>query len=174
MCLNNEAGNSTSQINIRPPEARDGNNVYELIANSPPLDINSRYCNLLQCHHFSETSALADDPEGIAGFVSGYLVPDKPGTLFIWQVAVARRARGQGLAARLIQHILRRPACDNVQFIRTTITADNKPSWRLFEKLAINLNAFTESRVLFDEETHFQGHHGSEHLFIIGPINQNQ
>lgn len=156
---------------IRTPESTDGLSVHELIANCPPLDTNSLYCNLLQCLHFSDTSALAEDAQGVTGFVSGYLIPDEPETLFVWQVAVDARGRGQGLAGRLIQDILRRPHCSEVRYIKTTITPENTASWRLFEKLARQLEAETSSHVLFDEGAHFGGRHASEHQFIIGPFN---
>ena len=34
---------------LRPPTAEDASRVARLIASSPPLDVNSVYCNLLQC-----------------------------------------------------------------------------------------------------------------------------
>ena len=40
------------QLVFRQPTAEDGYPLNKLVENSPPLDPNSVYCNLLQCTHF--------------------------------------------------------------------------------------------------------------------------
>ena len=103
-----------NDVVIRPPCVTDGASVNALIARCPPLDRNSLYCNLLQCAHFSATSALAEQEGKVIGFASGYRLPDEPETLFIWQVAVDRIARGRALGKHLIFDILSRPVCTGV------------------------------------------------------------
>ncbi len=157
-------------IELQIPTAEDGMAVHELVQQCPPLDTNSAYCNLLQCSHFADTSVAAVLEGQLVGFISGYIVPGKPDTLFIWQVAVSDKARGQGLASKMIQHILQRPNCSQVQYIDTTITESNAASWALFESAAKKLNATLTRSVMFDEQTHFKGQHDSEWLVHIGPI----
>lgn len=128
------------------------------------------YCNLLQCTHFADTSVLTEVDGEVSGFVSGYLIPERSDTLFVWQVAVSKSARGQGLGRHMIMEILRRPAHQHVKYIETSITPDNEASWALFRGLARILNAPIDSRLLFDEHTHFQGRHASESLVRIGPF----
>jgi len=128
------------------------------------------YCNLLQCTHFGATSALAEAEGDAVGFVSGYSPPPHPDALFVWQVAVDERARGHGLAKRLIMDILERPGNEHLHYIRTTITAQNEASWAMFHGLARKLDAPTEEQVLFDQDEHFGGEHKSEHELIIGPF----
>jgi L-2,4-diaminobutyric acid acetyltransferase len=159
-----------TEIALRSPRAEDGAAVYQLIANCPPLDTNSMYCNLLQCAHFSATSVAAEADGEIVGFISGYIQPDKPDTLFIWQVAVGEKARGQGLAGRMLKEILARPACEAVRFIETTITPDNQASWALFESLTKKLNTELNRSVMFDRQQHFAGQHETEMLARIGPV----
>ncbi|WP_297812105.1 diaminobutyrate acetyltransferase [uncultured Methylophaga sp.] len=166
----NLAQAEAAPINLRAPAAEDGAAVYELIAQCPPLDTNSMYCNLLQCTHFSATSVAAELNDEIVGFISGYIQPDQPDTLFIWQVAVGEKARGQGLAGRMLRDILARTACDEVKFIETTITPDNRASWALFESLAKKLDAELNHSVMFDRQQHFAGQHETEMLVRIGPI----
>lgn len=166
----NLAQADAAPINLRAPAAEDGAAVYELIAQCPPLDTNSMYCNLLQCTHFSATSVAAELNDDIVGFISGYIQPDQPDTLFIWQVAVGEKARGQGLAGRMLKDILARTACDEVKFIETTITPDNRASWALFESLAKKLDAELNHSVMFDRQQHFAGQHETEMLVRIGPI----
>jgi len=166
----NLAQADAAPITLRAPTAEDGAAVYELIAQCPPLDTNSMYCNLLQSSHFSETSVAAELDENIVGFISGYVLPKQPDTLFIWQVAVGEKARGQGLAGRMLRDILDRPATEKVAFIETTITSDNRPSWALFESLANKLSAELNHSVMFDRQQHFADQHDTEMLVRIGPI----
>ena len=160
----------SSEPVIRTPKPEDGVSVYRLVAQCPPLDPNSVYCNLLQCSHFADTSVAAESREGLVGFVSGYLVPDRTDTLFIWQVAVAAAARGQGLAMRMLRHILERSQCARVSYLETTITTSNSASWALFESLANKLKADLDSSLLFERKQHFDGDHESEMLVRIGPF----
>ena len=157
-------------ICIRPPVSTEGQAVNQLVYSIPELDSNSTYCNLLQCSHFAATSAIACEQSRVLGFVSGYRLPERPEVLFIWQVAVSPQARGQKLASRMLQHLLMRPQNLDVQFIETTITADNDASWALFNSIARHYQCTGERSVMFDKDSHFAGQHDSEFLFRIGPF----
>jgi diaminobutyrate-2-oxoglutarate transaminase len=161
-------------LQFRKPGSEDGALVHALIEQCPPLDTNSMYCNLLQCSHFADTSVAVFHQGSVVGFVSGYLVPARPDTLFVWQVAVSEVARGQGLARRMITHILDRPACAQVTHLETTITADNQASWALFESVARTMNTDLKRSVMFDKRQHFQGGHDTEMLARIGPFAEVQ
>jgi len=163
----------TEEIKIRPPESVHGYTVNQLIKNCPPLDTNSVYANLLQCTHFSSTSAAAFYKGELMGFVSAYQLPEDPKVLFVWQVAVDSRMRGQRLAGRMIENILSRAHLQGITHLHTTITDDNGPSWGLFKSLAKSWEAPLNSQIYFDEKDHFQGHHNSENLVVIGPIKAN-
>ena len=157
-------------VHIRCPSGADGASVWSLIAQTPALDGNSLYCNLLQCTHFAETCAVAESEGEVVGWLSAYVPPGQPDTLFVWQVCVAESARGQGLAHRLLTAILQRPGSAAIRFIQSTITADNSPSWALFEKVARALDAPLQRQPHFDREVHFGGTHATEHLVTIGPF----
>lgn len=161
-------------IDLRTPSADLGAAVAQLIRECPPLDSNSTYCNLLQCSHFAETSVAALRQRELVGFISGYRLPQQPDTLFIWQVAVSEKARGQRLATRMLQHILTRPNSQDIIHLETTITPDNQASWALFKGLAKRLDTPIMSSVLFDKERHFAGAHDSELLVRIGPFQPQQ
>ena len=148
--------------------------VFNLVENCPPLDTNSSYCNLLQASHFAGTSVAAILDGKLVGFISGYIIPDRPDTLFIWQVAVSEQARGLGLASHMLQHILARAHCSNVSFLETTITADNQASWALFTRLAKSLSTELQSAPWMDKQKHFAGLHDSEALVRIGPFNSSR
>jgi len=158
---------------LRRPTPEDGVAVNELVEQCKPLDENSIYCNLLQCSHFSETSALAELNGEVAGFVSGYVVPEEDHSLFVWQVAVAPQARGLKLAKRMVFDILRRPSAKGIKRIKTTITPDNKASHGVFNSIARDLGADIDRDVLFDKEDHFDGQQKTEMLWDIGPFKRS-
>ncbi|MBV1931131.1 MAG: diaminobutyrate acetyltransferase [Porticoccaceae bacterium] len=160
-------------IVLRLPALEDGMAVFRLVENCPPLDINSSYCNLLQCSHFANTSVAAEVRGDVLGFISGYVIPGRPDTLFVWQVAVAEEARGLGLASRMLAHILTRPHCKDIAYLETTITQDNQASRALFKGLAKNLSADFESSGWMDKDVHFDGQHDTEALIRIGPFNSH-
>jgi L-2,4-diaminobutyric acid acetyltransferase len=162
---------NSEKIMFTKPSAVDGMAVNQLVASCPPLDTNSVYCNLLQASHFGETSVAAklDDGE-LVGFVSGYIVPHQADTLFVWQVAVSQKVRGQGLAKKMVSSLLERSSCSDVRYIETSITASNEGSWALFRRLADQLDAPLKESVMFDKQNHFKGQHDTEHLVRIGPF----
>ena len=165
---------NSEKIMFTKPSAVDGMAVNQLVASCPPLDTNSVYCNLLQASHFSDTSVAARFEGGeMIGFVSGYVVPKQLDTLFVWQVAVSEKARGQGLAKRMVSSLLERSSCSGVRYLETSITASNEGSWALFRRLADQLDAPLEESVMFDKQDHFKGRHDTEYLVRIGPFSVN-
>ena len=155
---------------MRRPLPADGPAVTELIAACPPLDTNSRYSTLIQCSHFAEHCIVAEQDGAMMGWISGHRLPSDPATFFIWQVAVAPQARGLGLASRMIDELLARPAQAGVTHLITTVTEDNAASWALFNGLARQRGVTLVRKLLFDRETHFAGHHASEYEARIGPL----
>lgn len=153
---------------LRQPVAEDGAALHNLIKRCPPLDQNSRYCNLLQVSHFSDTAVVAERNGSLCGFVSGYRIPGREDVLFVWQVGVSPEGRGQGLAPKMLRSLLQRHP--DVAYLETTVTPDNQASAAVFEKVADTLDAPLEKSVLFHSEPHFEGQHDEEVLFRIGPF----
>ncbi|RQW64873.1 diaminobutyrate acetyltransferase [Vibrio viridaestus] len=160
-----------SGTTFRKPTRSDGKQIHELISNCPPLDENSAYCNFLQSTHFQDTCLIVEQDGKALGFISAYLKPDEEKTLFIWQVAVHPKARGQGLAFRMLQQLLIRDELRNVASIETTITEDNEGSWNLFKKLDKAHGKRGQVTTFLDEIRHFKGEHDTEYLYRI-PLNQ--
>lgn len=158
------------QISLRVPTALDGMALHRLVRDCPPLDTNSAYCNLLQCTHFADTAVAAESGSELVGFISGYIVPGRPDTLFVWQVAVGAPARGQGLATRMLRELLTRPACADVTWLETTVTDANTASWSLFQGLASKLLTELHTETMFERDLHFAGIHDTERLARIGPL----
>lgn len=154
-------------LDLRKPTAEDGPAVSELVSACPPLDENSCYCHLLQCTDFSDTCSLAEANDQPVGWVSGYLPPREPSTLFIWQVAVHPAARGLSLGKQMILDILRRRICVGIDRLKTTVTPDNSASRGMFRSLSKTLDGSHHEEVHFERERHFDSRHNSEHLITI-------
>ena len=161
---------TAESIKLRKPVSTDGYRLHRLIAQCPPLDPNSIYCNLLQCTHFADTGVAAELDGELVGFISAHIPPPSPEAVFVWQVAVHGKARGTGLGKRMLKTIVERSVCRDVRFLETTITEDNEASWGLFMSFARDMEAPTQHAILFDRDEHFGGYHDSEILLRIGPF----
>jgi L-2,4-diaminobutyric acid acetyltransferase len=111
--------------------------------------------------------------EDAVGFISGYMIPNKSCTLFVWQVVVSSKARGQGLASRMLHELIRRGQREEVRYLETTITQDNEASWALFRSFARDMGAELTYHEHFEKETHFGGQHDPEFLLRIGPFTKS-
>ncbi|MFP4328569.1 MAG: diaminobutyrate acetyltransferase [Paracoccaceae bacterium] len=154
-------------VTFRKPVSADGAAVWELIASCKPLDENSMYCNLIQCDHFRDTCILAEQDGQPLGWISAYILPYDPETLFVWQVAVSSKARGLGLGKRMLAGLLERKECKDVTRLQTTITRDNDASWGLFKSFARQQEAQLDAQAHFTRDTHFRGYHATEHMVTI-------
>ena len=161
---------AASEIVFRRPSELDGPQVTALIADCPPLDVNSAYCNLLQCSHFADTCVVAERAGQIVGWISGYRPPSAPGSLFVWQVAVHASARGQGLGQRMLDWLVSRPGAAGAVDLTTTITAENLASWAMFRRFAQTHRLLLTKSAHFERETHFAGAHDTEWQVAIGPL----
>lgn len=163
-------GHQATPLFIRKPNPDDGWGIYELVKSCPPLDVNSAYAYLLLATQFRDSCAVATNEEGeIVGFVSGYVKSNAPDTYFLWQVAVGEKARGTGLARRLVEAVMTRPELADVHHLETTITPDNQASWGLFRRLADRWQAPLNSREYFSTDQ-LGGEHDPENLVRIGPF----
>ncbi|MFE2167946.1 diaminobutyrate acetyltransferase [Streptomyces sp. NPDC059447] len=163
---------TTTAIHIDRPHPGDGPLLWRLARDSGVLDLNSSYSYLLWCRDFAGTSAVARDPSGRAvGFVSGYVRPESPGTLFVWQIAVDESVRGLGIAGALLDGLSARVATEHaLRSLETTISPGNLASERLFESYATRHGAAVTREVLFAAEEFPDGGHAPEVLHRIGPL----
>jgi L-2,4-diaminobutyric acid acetyltransferase len=163
-------------VMLRRPTDGDGYNLHQLVARCQPLDTNSVYCNLLQCSDFADTAIAAETSDGqLVGFISGYRPPQRPDTLFVWQVAVDASMRGQGLALRMLLALIGRVAREQgVRYLETTISPDNAASQALFQRAFARLGVDAETRTLFSRQTHFAGKHEDEVLYRAGPFDASR
>lgn len=154
-------------LTLRPPQVDDGAAMWRMARDSQVLDLNSSYAYLLWCHDFAATSVVACVNDSPVGFVTGYLRPQQPDTLMVWQVAVDERMRGRGLAGRMLHHLADRL---RPTYLETTISPDNGPSMALFSGFARDRSAGLDRETLFGAGQFPDGPHEPEVLFRIGPL----
>ncbi|MEV0981039.1 MULTISPECIES: diaminobutyrate acetyltransferase [unclassified Streptomyces] len=157
---------------IDRPSVADGAALWRIARDSEALDLNSSYSYLLWCRDFAETSAVVRREDGEpVGFITGYVRPERPHTLLVWQVAVDAAYRGKGLAAALLDGLTARLAAEHrITDVETTITPGNTASERLFTSFAARHGARVEREVLFDAGLFPDGPHDPEVLYRIGPL----
>ncbi|MGW0040436.1 diaminobutyrate acetyltransferase [Rhodococcus sp. NPDC003348] len=151
----------------RRPTVADGTRMWEIARGSRVLDLNSSYSYLLWCRDFHDSSTVAEIDGRVVGFVTGFVRPQDPQTVFVWQVAVDESARGQGVAAAMLGDLLDHLAHQGITRLETTISPDNTASIALFTALARNRYTTITKRELFTPN-HFPDTHESEELYVVG------
>lgn len=137
----NDSGTKLS-LSLRHPTVADGVKVWELVRDCGVLDANSCYAYLLICRDFAATSLVAtskDRDDRVLAFVAGYRPPERPESLFVWQIGVSPAARKQGVAKRLLRGLLASEAGQEVEYLEATIAPSNSASRRLFHSIAAEL-----------------------------------
>lgn len=155
---------------LRRPAVADARSMVRLAAASRVLDVNSDYAYLLFARDFDETCVVADRGDRLTGFATGYRPPRRPDVLFVWQIAVAEEARGEGLASRMLDDLVRRGLASGVRFVEATVTPSNFASQSLFKSLARRHNSDCEITEGFAADAFETAGHESEDLFRIGPF----
>lgn len=161
-------------VELRVPTPEDAAELWYCVRDSGSLDLNSPYAYLLVCSDFADTSLVARDTEGLLGFVAAYRPPRDPDAIFVWQVAVAARARGRGLGQRLLVSLLASDANRTARELTATVTPDNEASLALFRGVARRLGAGCREQERFPATLFPDEGSGEVHLpeleLRIGPL----
>lgn len=165
---------SAMEIALRRPEAGDGFPIHQLISQSPPLDLNSVYNYHLLTHHFADTCVVAEVAGSVVGFLSAYLIPGRPDTLFVWQVVVDASQRGHGLAGLMLEELLQRPACSGVRYLEATVNPSNGASRRLFERQAHSIGSTLQEHPFLGAEDFGPGAGHEDEILLHIPLLPNQ
>ncbi|WP_166238287.1 diaminobutyrate acetyltransferase [Paenibacillus turpanensis] len=155
---------------FRKPSASDGQRVWRFLNEAGGLDVNTPYSYIMFCDYFAETCVVAEAADGaIAGFMSAFQTPSKANTFFIWQVAVSKQHRGQGLAKKMLHDLLARSTSKDPMFVEATVSPDNVASQSLFFGLARDRNTVCDVGGGYKPEL-FPDAHEEELHFRVGPF----
>lgn len=155
------------KIRFRVPQLRDGAAVWRLAKDTQTLDLNSPYAYLLWCDRFEKTSLVAEVGTTIIGFMIGFEPPGKEGVLFVWQIAVSKKHRGQGLARKMLEEFFERES--DFDRVEATVTPSNAASQRLFRSFARRDERLCEESEYLNPDDFPTPGHEAEVLFQIGP-----
>ena len=110
---------------------------------------------------------VAEFQGDIVGFISAYFLPNKADTLFIWQIAVDKKMRGQNLAGLMLNCLLSRPECQHANTLTASVTPSNQASRRLFEKYCDSIDSEIMESDFLDESDFTDSTHEAEILLSI-------
>jgi L-2,4-diaminobutyric acid acetyltransferase len=170
LATNRKQSKEAGRLFFRQPKAGDGPTMHALVERCKPLDVNSRYCYLILCEHFSSTCIVAEMDGEVVGMLTAYVLPEQRDTLFVWQVAVDSRLRGKGVARLLFSHLLKRPNLKSITTIEATVNPSNDASRALFHALARECGCGVGESPLFEAGLFGEGGHEQENLIRVGPI----
>ncbi|MFD0688513.1 diaminobutyrate acetyltransferase [Actinomadura fibrosa] len=161
---------TNADVRLQEPGPADGPELWRIARDSRVLDVNSPYSYALWCRDFAGTSVVARDGDALCGFITGYVRPASPDTLFVWQVAVDASHRGRGLARRMLDRLADRAGARGQSFMEATVTPGNAASTAMFESFARDRGCALVRSPLFGAEHFPGGGHEPEVLFRIGPF----
>jgi L-2,4-diaminobutyric acid acetyltransferase len=159
-----------TEITFREPTIDDANSMLSLVRDCKPLDENSPYLYALLCNQFSKTCVVAESDSKIIAFLSAFVSPKNPDTLFVWQVAVDEAYRNKGIAQKLVSESLSQ-AGPSIHYVSATVTPSNKASLKFLQTFANHLNTNFTKQPLFSAKV-LGDVHEPEDLVRIGPVPQ--
>lgn len=164
----------SSPITIAPASVDDAKAIWRIVTDSGILDVNSGYMYMLLCKEFSSTCVVARESEQVIGFVTGFIKPTAPDTLFLWQVGVHEAGRGKGLGKKLVSGFLRAPGASGISYLETTVSPSNTASCSLFKAIARDLGTDMKVSPYFTADQFPASGHEDEELFRIGPLSADK
>src|SRR3546814_12375895 len=75
--------------------------------------------------YHAATSVVATLDDAAVGYITGFRVPDAPGRVFVWQIAVDEHQRGHGIGGRTLAGLVRRTGAEAIE---APATPKNAPS----------------------------------------------
>lgn len=158
------------ELSFRTPTVDDAASIFQMVKDSGVLDCNSRYVYLLWTEFFAHHCLVVEDTKGLGGFVIGFCPETFQDAYFVWQIAVAPRLRGRGVARQLVLEALGSQQHRNIQWLLAHVGETNTASERLFRSLANRLETDLEIEKGFTTDMFGDSGHESERLFRIGPF----
>lgn len=163
------SNNMTQTLTIGMPTVEDGALMWKLVKEST-LDLNSAYKYIMMCEYFKETCVVVKENNELQGFITAFIPPERQDVVFVWQVGVDPSQQGKGLASKMLNELVSRPACKNVRFLEATVTPSNIASQSLFRGFAKKKQTECEVSDCFPADIFPEEGHEAEQTFRIGPL----
>jgi L-2,4-diaminobutyric acid acetyltransferase len=106
----------------------------------------------------------------MVGAITAYIPPQQKETLFVWQVAVAKSQRGQGLAKKMLSYLYEHCMKNHpLRWLETTISPSNIASQKLFTSFSTQHQRSCAVLPYFLAKDFGDDDHEDENLYRIGP-----
>lgn len=155
------------------PSIEDAPYIYQLAQQTPQLDSYPEYFYLLWCRDFKNTSLIVKKNNYIEGFIIGYMRPNEPSTLLIWQQAMDKRILNKGVGIKLLHKLTNTCKALGTKHIEATISPENKSAERTLIGISRLLDTNIEKKEIFSQ-SHFNESHHEEILVRVGPFEETQ
>jgi predicted GNAT superfamily acetyltransferase len=116
-----------SEIRIRTARAADYDGIIAVVDDWWGRPVSHALPRLF-LDHFSATSFVAQDDDGLAGFLVGFLSPSIRDAAYVQFVGVSPRLRGSGLARHLYERFFELAAADGRRLVRAVTAPQNSVS----------------------------------------------
>jgi diaminobutyrate acetyltransferase len=122
------------EITIRRTTENDFLEVYNFVSKCKPLENYFEHFYKIMLRYFGNTCFIAEFKKDIIGFIMGCISQVDPKTMFIWQIGVFSKFRGNEIGAMLLKELEKTAKGSNCERIELTIDPENISSQKFFEK----------------------------------------
>ena len=158
-------------MELRTPEIEDARESFRIARNEPNIDANTEYYYMIWYRDFSETSLVAVSEGKQIGYLTAFISPKNPDTLFIWQIATMPHHGVPNLGIKMMTHVVDKAKRKGVEYVEATVSPDNRPINYVMRLLAKRLAANYSTSMLFNPDA-FEGSHEAELMYRIGPLEE--
>ena len=157
----------TPVLRFRAPQASDAAEISLLLKESGAPTHSELHRSLLQSDQFRETCGVVEIAGDIVGWISAYLPPFDPESLYVWQIAVSKKARGLGVAHRMLLDLMNRDICDGVRRLQISIRFDDPDGWEFIQRYADIRGASMAVQANYLRDVSASGLQPTEHLVTV-------
>ena len=122
------------QIKIRTAQQNDFLDVYTFISQCKPLENYSEHFYKIMLRYFGNTCFIAEFKKDIIGFIMCFISQMDAKTMFIWQIGVFSKFRGNEIGKMLLKEAEKTAQVYRCKRIELTVDPENVPSQKFFEK----------------------------------------
>lgn len=99
---------SITDVNFRSPSYDDAKSIFEIAKRQCGLSANSEEFYHLAASHFFGTCVLGELKNDLYGFLLGYERPNRPGSIFVWQMLVVEGQPSREVFFKLLEQLILR------------------------------------------------------------------
>jgi phosphoribosylamine--glycine ligase len=126
---------SGDAIAVRSPNETEFMRIHRFVKSCDRMEKYPEHLYRIVLRYHGDVCFVAESKGRIVGFVMGMRSEREPEKIFIWEIGVNRKMRGQGVATRLLNAMESKALDMGCRRMEATIDPANRASYSLFEKL---------------------------------------